>query len=70
MADEITLDFIARKLDHVLADVASLSDEVRVQGAILMRVDGTLSALVNEIRATHTQMSRMQNRLAKVEETR
>ena len=48
----------------------ALYDEVRVQGAILQRVDNTLSGLVAEIRATHAQMSRMQDRLRKVEETR
>ena len=34
-----------------------------------MRIDGTLAALVNEIRATHTQMNRMNERVRKLEES-
>ena len=38
-----------------------------VMTAILQRLDGTVSGLVNEIRATHAQQSRMDRRIRELE---
>ncbi|MCL2429537.1 MAG: hypothetical protein FWD12_09920 [Alphaproteobacteria bacterium] len=54
---EATLDFIAEQMRRLIADVSAMRDEQRVQGAMLIRVDRTLSALVDELRETHVQVT-------------
>ena len=67
MADP-DLNFIARQNERILTELGSLRDEVRVQGAILLRADGTLSSLLDEMRATHRQITRMNDRIRKLED--
>ena len=65
---DIDLSLILSQQDAMMRDISSLRDDSRVSTAILMRIDGTISSLVNEIRSTHAQMSRIQDRLRKLEE--
>jgi len=39
-----------------------MRDDATVMAAIVKRMDGTLTELVQEIRATHPQQSRLDNR--------
>ena len=50
-----SLDLILRKLDQVIQDNGIFRDDMRVQTAILMRVDNTLAALLVEVRAGCTR---------------
>jgi len=68
MMAEPDLSFIARQLDRVLAEIASLRDEVRVQGAMIRRLDSTVALLIEEFRATHAQIARMDDRIRKLED--
>jgi len=71
MSDEpetITLAFIGETLCRLVNDVGSLRDDMTVLTAIVQRWDGTVSGLVNEIRATHAQQSRLANRVRELEE--
>jgi hypothetical protein len=65
---EPDLSFIARQLERVLTEVGGLRDEVRVQGAMILRLDGTITALLEEFRATHAQITRMNDRIRKLED--
>ena len=65
---EPDLNFIARQLDHLLTEVGSLRDDVRVLTAITMRLDGSHSALLQEMHASHQQIGRMLDRVRKLEE--
>lgn len=66
--DVVDLKFLARRIERLTTEVGTLKDDMGVMMAILQRVDGTLSGLVNEIRATHSQQSRLAARVAKLEE--
>jgi hypothetical protein len=46
---------------QVIADMASMRDDMGVLMAILQRLDGTVGGLVNEVRATHPQHSLFDN---------
>ena len=56
MADENApdLSLIARQQRQLLTDMGSLRDDLAVLTAIAMRQDGTLAALLTEIRAMRT----------------
>ena len=50
-----------------MAEIASLRDDLTVLTAIVMRLDGSHVALLQETRATHTQITRMNDRIRKLE---
>jgi hypothetical protein len=60
--------FLARQNERIMADNASMRDELRVQTAMIMRLDGTAAGLVQEVRAVHTWMARMDDRVRKLED--
>jgi hypothetical protein len=77
MAPEIDLNFLARQFERVLTEIGSLRDEVRVQGASIMRLDalilrsdGIQTTMLEELRAIRDQVSRMNDRIRKVEDVR
>ena len=49
-------------------DVLGLRDDVRVLTAIAMRLDTSHSVLLEELRATHAQITRMNDRIRKLED--
>jgi chromosome segregation ATPase len=63
------LNFLTRQNERLIAEVSSLRDDMSVQTAILMRLDGSQSALLQELRATHTQIARMNDRIRKLEDS-
>jgi hypothetical protein len=73
----VTLEFISRQQDRLLAEVAALRDEVRVQSAITNRLDTMIGQMLNiqtgmleQIRAMVAQHQRFADRLSRLEETR
>jgi hypothetical protein len=64
---EVDLEFLARQNERIMADNASMRDELRVQTAMITRLDGTVAGLVQEVRAIHTWMARMDDRVRKLE---
>ena len=70
MVDEpnVDLTLIARQPRQILTEIATMKDDLGVMMAIAMRLDGTVAGLVNEIRATHLQHSRLANRVKSLEE--
>jgi hypothetical protein len=72
---EPDLNFLARQNERILTEIASLRDEQRVQGAMIIRLDtmvvrleSTQIALLEEMRAIHVQVSRMNDRIRKLED--
>jgi hypothetical protein len=63
------LNFIARQIERLVSDVAGVRDDMAVLTSIVLRQDGTLTALLQETRATHAQIARMNNRIHKLEDT-
>lgn len=67
--EPVDLNFLARQLQRLTTDVASMRDDMQVLTSIVLRQDGTLTALLGETRATHTQIARMNERIRKLEAT-
>jgi hypothetical protein len=69
MSDDATpdLSLLARQQRQLLSEVGTIRDDLAVLTAIAMRQDGTLSALLVEARAMHSQHSRLANRVRDVE---
>lgn len=68
MAEPITLEFIARQLDRVLADHAEFRDDMRVLTAIVLRHENMLKDMLDQITAMVTQHRRFSDRLRRLEE--
>jgi hypothetical protein len=62
------LNFLARQSERILTEIASLRDDMAVLTAMVLRLDGSHSALLQETRATHAQIARMNDRVRKLEE--
>jgi phage shock protein A len=61
------LNFLARQNERILTEIASLRDDMTVLTAMITRLDGSHVALLQETRATHTQIARMNDRVRKLE---
>jgi hypothetical protein len=53
--------------ERITGRLTALRDDVAVVAAIVQRLDGTITGLTAEIRATHTQQARFDRRLRKLE---
>ena len=69
MSDEAPADLglIAQRQQRILTELGSMRDDLSVLTAIAMRQDGTLTALLTEVRAMHSQHSRLANRVRDLE---
>jgi hypothetical protein len=65
---EIDLNFISRQLDRLIGDWAAMRDELRVLSAIVMRLDGGQNAMLVEMYAIRDQITRMNERVRKLED--
>ena len=61
------LSLIARQQRQLLTDMGTMRDDMAVMIAMLQRLDGTVSGLVTEVRAIHSQHSRLANRVRDLE---
>jgi hypothetical protein len=67
------LNFLARQIERLVTEVASLRDDMTVLTAMVMRLDGSVirldgshTALLQEMHAVHTQIARMNDRVRKL----
>jgi hypothetical protein len=69
MTDDATVDLsrLARQQQQILTEMGGMRDDLVVLTAIAMRQDGTLAALLTEVRAMHAQHGRLANRLRNLE---
>ena len=69
MNDETTpdLSLLLRQQRQLLSDLGSMRDDFTVLTAIAMRLDGAMSTLPMELRAMHSQHSRLANRVRVLE---
>jgi hypothetical protein len=67
--ETVDLNFLAQQMQRVITDVASLRDDMNVLTSIVLRLDGTVTGLLTETRATHTQIQRISERLRRLEPT-
>jgi hypothetical protein len=64
---KIDLEYLARQQQQILGELGTMRDDAAVLLAIVMRIDGTVSGLVQEVRAMHSQHSRLANRVTALE---
>ena len=64
----ITLDYLAEQQRRMLAQQRTMLDEMLVQGPIVRRLDGTQGAMLDELRAIHSLLARVVDRVRAVEE--
>ena len=62
------LQFLQVAAQRQQTDVIGLRDDMRVLTAIVMRLDGSHSVLLDELRATHAQIARLIDRVRKLED--
>jgi hypothetical protein len=63
MAEQVDLNFIARRLEQMGIDMANMRDDITVLTAMVSRVESSFTSLVHEMRAPHSQMARLDHRL-------
>ena len=64
----ITLEFLARQQQRMIEEMSSMRDDMQVLTAMVMRLDGTVGLVLTELRAMHSQHSRLANRVRHLEE--
>ncbi len=62
------LSLIVRQQRQILSDIGTMREDIAVLTAIVLRQDATLTALLNEVPAMHSQHSRLANRVRQLEE--
>ena len=62
------INFPARQSERIMSEIASLRDDAAVLTSIVLRLDGSMTAVLQEMRATHTQIARMNDRIRKLED--
>ena len=62
------INFLARQSERIMSEIASLRDDAAVLTSIVLRLDGSMTAVLQEMRATHTQIARMNDRIRKLED--
>lgn len=64
---DVTLEFISKQLERVLAEQAGIRDEMLVLGARMDRLEASIHVLQLEFWAVFNQISRMNDRLSRLE---
>lgn len=59
MAETVTLEFVARQLERVLAEQAATRDDLRVFTSIVLRHETMIARLEDTMRATLEQLQAM-----------
>jgi hypothetical protein len=57
-----------RQNERILHDLAGVRDELRVHGAMIMRLEGAVASLSEQVHVMHNQTGRMNDRLGKLED--
>ena len=68
MPEIVTLEFIAKQLERMIADQAEMRDDIRVLTAIGLRHENTLKDVLAQVRAMVSQHQRFNDRLRRLEE--
>jgi hypothetical protein len=67
MSDTTDLTLDLQKLDQVIQDSLIFRDDMRVQTAIIMRIDTTMGSVLTELRAMHARHDRLAKRVEQLE---
>jgi hypothetical protein len=67
---EPDLAFLAQQIERLINNDARQRDDMAVLTAIVMRLDGTVTSLLQEVRALHAQIARMNDRVRRLEDAK
>jgi len=68
--ERVTLDFIGKQLERVIAEQSSMRDDLRVLTTIVLGLEGTLNGVLDQLHAMVSQHQRFDARLRRLEEQR
>jgi chromosome segregation ATPase len=63
----LTLALLGEQQRRILDEMREVKDDVRVSTAMVQRLDGTVTGLLNEVRAEHARFDRLDKRLKRLE---
>jgi hypothetical protein len=64
----VTLEYLAEQQRRLLANQRTMIDDINVLSAIVRRLDNTQGALLEEMRAIHSLLARVVDRVRALEE--
>jgi hypothetical protein len=71
MSDErVALEFLGKQLDRVIAEQNATRDDLRMLTTIMLRLDGTVNSVLDQLHAMVAQHQRFDARLRRLEEER
>jgi hypothetical protein len=68
--ERVTLEFLGKQLERVIAEQNSTRDDLRVLTTIVLRLEGTLNGVLDQLHAMVSQHQRFDARLRRLEEER
>jgi hypothetical protein len=66
--ERVTLEFLGKHLERVIAEQNSIRDDLRVLTTIVLRLEGTLNVVLDRLHAVVSQHQRFDARLRQLEE--
>jgi hypothetical protein len=66
---DVDLNFLARQMERLLNEIAMQRDDTSVLTAMVLRLETSMGAILQELRVMQRQIVRMNERLRKVEDT-
>ena len=66
--EQVTLEFLGKQLERVIAEQNSTRDDLRVLTTIVLRLEGTLNGVLDQPHAMVSQHQRFDARLSGLEE--
>jgi hypothetical protein len=60
--ERVTLEFLGKQLENVIAEQNSIRDDLRVLTAIVLRLEGTLNGVLDQLHAMVSQHQRFDAR--------
>jgi hypothetical protein len=64
----VTLEFPGKQLERVIAEQNAMRDDLRVLTTIVLRLEGTVNGVLDQLHAMVAQHQRFDARLRRVEE--
>ena len=68
--ERVTLEFLGKQLERVIAEQNSTRDDLRVLTTIVLRLEGTLNGVLDQLHAMVSQHHRFDACLRRLEEER
>jgi len=68
--ERVTLEFLGKQLERVIVDQNSIRDDLRVLTTTVLRLEGTLNGVLDQLHAMVSQHQRFDTRLRRLEEER